>query len=56
MKYVTERKPAHHRADKCNDAMEKHFYEPAIMLAIANWMLGQKAEKVSIFPDGMHAK
>ena len=56
MKYIIEKQPAKGRKSKCEGSLERHLYEPAVMLAAANWMFECGAERVRMYPDGMHAK
>ena len=34
--------------------LEWHLYEPAVMLAVAQWLFACGAEKICLHPDGMH--
>lgn len=49
-----DKEPAPRRIDHCLDDMERHLKEPAVQLAVANWLLEEGASHVSIHPDGLH--
>ena len=56
MRFITKKRPPKGRMGKCDGQQEKHFYEAAVMLAVAQWIFGLGADKVHIYPDGVHAK
>ena len=56
MKFVTERDPTEKRACKCDGPKELVLSEPAVMLAVAQWMFKRGAVRVCIHPDGQHLK
>ena len=56
MAFVTERAPTEKRASKCAGTKELVFSEPAVMLAVAQWMFELGAARVCIYPDGMHTR
>ena len=56
MAFVTEREPTEKRASKCEGTKELVLSEPAVMLAVAQWMFELGAARVCIHPDGMHTR
>ena len=56
MTFITKKLPPRGRKSKCDGQLERHLYEPAVMLAVARWMFELGAEEVRVHPDGMHAK
>lgn len=56
MTFVTEKPPPPGRATKTDRCMERHLYEAAVMLAVAQWMFESGAQEVCVYPDGVHAQ
>ncbi len=57
MKFVIEKTPPKGRAPKTDGDFERHLYEAAVMLAMAQWMFVKLgAKKVCVYPDGMHVR
>lgn len=56
MRFVTEHDPPEGRARKCEGPKELVLTEPAVMLAVAQWMFQRGAVRVCIYPDGQHVK
>ena len=56
MELVTEHHPTPTRAARCDGGVERHLTEPAVMLAMAHWLIDHGATDVEIHPDGMHLK
>jgi hypothetical protein len=56
MNLITERPPPPNRLGRHDGPFERHLLEPAVMLAIADWLFEQDAPEVRIYPDGMHMK
>jgi hypothetical protein len=56
MGLATEHRPTPARASRCDGGVELHLTEPAVMLAMAHWLIGHGATDVEIHPDGMHLK
>jgi hypothetical protein len=54
MDLVTEHRPTTARAARCDGGVERHLTEPAIMLAMAHWLIDHGATEVEIHPDGIH--
>ncbi|MCY4197573.1 MAG: hypothetical protein OXD33_11780 [Rhodobacteraceae bacterium] len=53
---VIEKTPPEKRQKSCAGDKKRHLYEPAVMLAVADWMFDSGAQTVRMSPDGMHAK
>ena len=56
MNLVTEHHPTPARAIHCESGVELHLTEPAVMLAMAHWLIDHGATDVKVHPDGMHLK
>ena len=56
MRFITEREPTSQRASRCEGSKERVLSEPAVMLAVAQWMFELGAARICIHPDGMHIK
>ena len=56
MNLVTEHHPSPARAARCDGGVELHLTEPAVMLAMAHWLIELGATEVEVHPDGMHLK
>ena len=56
MNLTTEHHPTPARAARCDGGVELHLTEPAVMLAMAHWLIDHGATEVEVHPDGMHLK
>lgn len=56
MTLITERPAPPKRMGKHTGTHERHMYEAAVMLAMAEWLFGKGATEVWMHPDGMHMK
>ncbi len=57
MGLLTKKHPTDAKRIKgCENGVEYHLTEPAVMLTVAQWLFAQGAHHVSIRPDGMHLK
>ena len=54
--FVVECTPPEGRASSCDDPLERHLPEAAVILAVTRWLFEQGALHVTIHPDGMHVR
>ncbi|MBB5064109.1 hypothetical protein [Granulicella mallensis] len=54
--YIDSRDAPEKRSKFCDDGVEHHFTEAAIMIAFAMYLFDEGASEVTIHPDGEHVK